>query len=213
MSAAPGLSEFNSAISGFGVVLTENQYARLTRYAALLEEWNTRINLVSRRDIERVLTYHVVDSLAVQRLLPQGARVCDVGTGAGLPGIPLAIARPDLEMLLVESSQKKGGFLKTAVAGLSATNVTVLNSRAESLAPLGCAIVLSRLSGPLKDLLKHAALHRNPDGRIVLYKTTTSAAEAGTDRLLARHGLRVVETMDVTLPLTNTPRRFIVLGV
>ena len=70
--------------------------------------------------------------------------------------------------------------------------------------------MLSRLSGPLKDLLKHAGRHRKPDGAIVLYKTKESSAEV--DKLAPRYRLRVIETVDLVLPLTDTPRRFIVLG-
>src|SRR5512138_41864 len=107
MSADPGFPEFGSACGNLGIELVAAQYGHLVRYAALLRDWNTHINLVSRKDTARIMTYHIVDSLAVQRLLPRGARVCDVGTGAGLPGIPLAIVRPDLDILLVESSQKR----------------------------------------------------------------------------------------------------------
>jgi 16S rRNA (guanine527-N7)-methyltransferase len=210
MSADPSFPGFGSACSGLGIELAVTQYELLVRYAALLRDWNTRINLVSRRDTERVMTYHVIDSLAVQRLLPPGARVCDVGTGAGLPGIPLAIVRPDLEMLLVESSQKRVMFLNAAVAELEVSNCRVIGCRAESLAPLDCSVVLSRLSGPLRDLLKHAARHRKPDGKVVLYKTRESSAEV--DKLAPRYRLRVIETVDLILPLTDTPRRFIVLG-
>jgi 16S rRNA (guanine527-N7)-methyltransferase len=210
MSADPGFPEFLSACRDLGVELTEAQHGRLVRYAALLRSWNTRINLVSRRDTGRVMTYHIVDSLAVQRLLPSGARICDVGTGAGLPGIPLAIVRSDLEVLLVESSQKRTAFLSAAVVELEVTNSKVIGSRAESLDPLDCDVVLSRLSGPLKDLLKHAARHRKPDGKIILYKTKESSAEA--NKLAPRYRLRAVETVDVVLPLTGIPRRFTVLG-
>jgi 16S rRNA (guanine527-N7)-methyltransferase len=191
----------------------QSQYDSLVRYVQLLRDWNQRINLVSRRDTGRILSYHVIDSLAVQRLLPQGARVCDIGSGAGLPGIPLAIVRPDLQMLLVEASQKRGSFLRTAVAEPGIAQAEVLNQRAESLPPLECDVVLSRLSGPLRDAVRYAVPHRKPTGTIVLYKTrdcTTELSKAG--RLLARLRLRIASSHDVLLPLSGVPRRFIVLG-
>jgi 16S rRNA (guanine527-N7)-methyltransferase len=209
----PDFSTLATACRQFGLELTPAQYDTFVRYTQLLREWNQRINLVSRRDTDRILTYHVVDSLAVQRLVPQGARVCDIGSGAGLPGIPLAIARADLKMLLVEASQKRSSFLRMAVAELGLERLEVLNERAESLAPLECDVVLSRLAGPLPDVVRDAGRHRKPHGTIVLYKTRECAAELQkAGRTLGRKRLRVAGSHDVFLPLSGVPRRFIVLG-
>jgi len=202
-----------TACRQLGIDLNQPQYDSLVRYTQLLRDWNQRINLVSRRDTGRILSYHVVDSLAVQRLIPPGARVCDIGAGAGLPGIPLVIVRPDLKMLLIESSQKRGQFLRAAVAELGLGSVEVLNERAESLPPRECDVVLSRLAGPLQDVVRYAGRHRKPNGVIVLYKTRDCATELlKAGRLLARKHLRVVGSHDVFLPLSSIPRRFIVLG-
>ena len=212
-TADPDFETLQTACRQLGLELTQSQYDSLVRYTHLLRDWNTRINLVSRHDIDRVMSYHVVDSLAVQRLIPRDARVCDIGTGAGLPGIPLVLVRPDIEMLLVESSQKRSRFLAAAKAGLGLSRVTVLAERAELLAPLECDVVLSRLSGPVTDVVKHSAPHRKPAGTIVLYKTRGAAAElARAAKLLARKRLRVVAAHDILLPLSSVPRRFIVLG-
>ncbi len=209
----PDFEALQSACKQLDIELSRSQYDSLVRYTQLLRDWNQRINLVSRRDTSRILSYHVIDSLAVQRLIPPDARVCDIGSGAGLPGIPLAITRPDLRMLLVESSQKRGQFLRATVAELALTNAEVLNERAESLPPLECDVVLSRLSGPLPDVVRYAGPHRKPEGMIVLYKTRDSATELQkAGRALARNHLRVAGAHDVFLPLSGVPRRFIVLG-
>jgi 16S rRNA (guanine527-N7)-methyltransferase len=209
----PDFPTFETACRQLGVELTQPQYDSLIRYTQLLRDWNQRINLVSRRDTGRILSYHVIDSLAVQRLIPQDARVCDIGTGAGLPGIPLAVVRPDLKMLLVESSQKRCRFLQAAVAGLGLGNVEILNERAESLPPLECDVVISRLAGPLQDVVRYAGSHRKPKGTIVLYKTRDCATELQkAARELSRDHLRIAGTHDVLLPLSSIPRRFIVLG-
>ena len=100
-----------TAASTLGLALTPFQVGLLARYADLVRDWNRRVNLVSRRDADRILEYHVVDSLASARLCEPGSRVADIGTGAGLPGIPLAIARPDLSVVLVESSGNRCRFL------------------------------------------------------------------------------------------------------
>jgi 16S rRNA (guanine527-N7)-methyltransferase len=209
----PDFSTLETACRQLDIELTQSQYDSLIRYTRLLRDWNQRINLVSRRDTGRILCYHAIDSLAVQRLIPQGARVCDVGTGAGLPGIPLVIVRPDLKMLLIESSQKRSRFLQTAITELGLNNVEVLNERAESLPPLECDVVLSRLAGQLDDVVRYASSHRRLGGTIVLYKTRDCSSElAKAGRLLARNRLRVAGSHDVLLPLSGVPRRFIVLG-
>ncbi len=212
-SPDPSFVSLQTACRQLGIELTQPQYDSVARYTQLLRDWNARINLVSRRDTGRILSYHVVDSLAVQRLIPQGARVCDIGSGAGLPGIPLALVRSDLKLLLVESSQKRSRFLVTAVAELGLDNVEVLNERAESLPALKCDIVLSRLAGPLRDVVRYAGPHRKPKGTIVLYKTRGCVDELRkAGRLLGRYHLRVTSQKDILLPLSNIPRRFVVLG-
>ena len=212
-NADPDFPTLQTACRQLDLELAQLQYDSLVRYTQLLRDWNTRLNLVSRRDTDRILTYHVVDSLAVQRLVPLGARVCDFGTGAGLPGIPLVLVRPDLKMLLVESSQKRSRFLRTVVAELGLGNVEVLSDRAESLPALECDVILSRLAGPLQDVVRYAGRHRKPKGTIVLYKTRDCATELQkAGRMLARHHLRVASSHDVLLPLSSIPRRFIVLG-
>jgi 16S rRNA (guanine527-N7)-methyltransferase len=212
-SPDPDFPTLQAACRQLDLELPQPQYDLLARYAQLLRDWNQRINLVSRRDTDRIMTYHVVDSLAVQRLLPKGARVCDIGTGAGLPGIPVAVVRPDLKLLLVESSQKRSRFLRVVVAELSLPNVEVLSERAEMLDGLECDVVVSRLAGPLRDVVRYAKPHLRPKGKIVLYKTRESAEELRkAGRELARHHLRVAASHDVLLPLSSIPRRFIVLG-
>ena len=209
----PDFASLQTACKQLGAELTQSQYDSLVRYTQLVRDWNQRINLVSRRDTGRILSYHIIDSLAVQRLIPQGARVCDIGTGAGLPGIPVALVRPDVKMFLIESSQKKSRFLQTAVAELGLGNVEVLNERAESLPGLDCDTILSRLAGPLRDVVQYARPHRKPKGTIVLYKTRDSAEELRkAGRVLARHKLRVTGSYDILLPLSRVPRRFVVLG-
>jgi 16S rRNA (guanine527-N7)-methyltransferase len=209
----PDFPTLETACRQLAIELTQPQYDSLVRYTQLLRDWNTRINLVSRRDTGRIFSYHVIDSLAVQRLIPRDARVCDIGTGAGFPGIPVVLVRPDVKMFLIDSSQKKSRFLQTAVAELGLGNAEVLNERAESLPGLDCDAILSRLAGPLRDVVEYARPHRKPKGTIILYKTRDCADELRkAGRLLGRHRLRVTGSHDILLPLSNIPRRFVVLG-
>jgi 16S rRNA (guanine527-N7)-methyltransferase len=116
------------------VTLTDEQHARLSRYLDLLFEANARMNLTRITDRPAAELQHVADALTLLPYLPPGAiRVADVGSGGGVPGIPLAIARPDATVMLIESTKKKAAFLKSAADALGLTNVTVSEWRAEDV--------------------------------------------------------------------------------
>jgi 16S rRNA (guanine527-N7)-methyltransferase len=207
-----GLAALPAALSSLGLELRPEQHDLLGRYVELLLDWNSRINLVSRRDTGRLASYHIVDSLAAARYLPTEGTAADIGAGAGLPGIPLAICRPELSVVLVESSYKKSVFLRTAVEALSLAQVRVETRRAEELAPLGCDVVLGRQTGPVKETLAWCSRHCRPGGLVVLYKTAESVTELRRSaRALARSGLAVERVDAVDLPLTGVPRRFALL--
>ena len=107
--------------------------AKLDAFEALLRRWNTRYNLVSRRDAARLRERHVLDSLA---LLPWWAgTLADLGTGAGFPGVPLAIARPDEQVVLVERSERKGRFLRQVAIDLELRNVQLAIADAARFQP------------------------------------------------------------------------------
>jgi 16S rRNA (guanine527-N7)-methyltransferase len=116
VDTAAGIIERGAA--GFGVTLDARQLALLERHVALLLKWNKTINLTAITDPAEVAEKHVVDSLAVAPLVPPG-RLLDAGAGGGFPGVPLRIARADLDVLMVDSVQKKVAFLKAVTADLA----------------------------------------------------------------------------------------------
>jgi len=126
---------------------------RLLDYLALLDRWNKAYNLTAIRDPREMLVKHLLDSLAMHAHVEPG-RLADLGTGPGLPGIPLAIAKPELQVALVESNGKKARFLREAVRQLQLDNARVLESRAEEVDEPGAfdlitARALDRLAGIL----------------------------------------------------------------
>ncbi|HZL36901.1 MAG TPA: 16S rRNA (guanine(527)-N(7))-methyltransferase RsmG [Tepidisphaeraceae bacterium] len=129
---------WNTLTARAGLTITEAQHARLNRYLDLLLQANTTMNLT--RIIERgaAEVQHVGDALTLLPLLPAGnCSLADVGSGGGVPGIPLAIARPEMQVLLIESTKKKAAFLERIVAQLELTNVRVSNDRAEDVGRSG----------------------------------------------------------------------------
>lgn len=117
-----------------GLALPEDKRQQLLDYVALLNKWNKVHNLTAVRDPEEMVTLHLLDSLA---LLPhvQAQRLLDVGSGAGLPGIPLAICLPDLQVTVMDSSQKKASFMRQAKAELGLQNLEVVCGRVEDYRP------------------------------------------------------------------------------
>jgi 16S rRNA (guanine527-N7)-methyltransferase len=125
---------WNDIAARANVALSDDQHALLSRYLDLLFDANARMNLTRITDRAQAELQHVADALTVLPHLPAGAiRLADVGSGGGAPGIPLAIARPDATVMLIESTKKKAAFLKSAVEALGLTNVHVSEWRAEDV--------------------------------------------------------------------------------
>jgi 16S rRNA (guanine527-N7)-methyltransferase len=136
----------------------------------LLDRWNRTYNLTAIRDPREMLTKHLLDSLAMHRFLDR-ERLADLGTGPGLPGIPLAIARPGLQVALVESNGKKARFLREAVRVLALGNARVLEARAEAVAePAAFDVVTARALDRLAGIIAVGGHLLAPGGRLLAMK-------------------------------------------
>lgn len=143
--------------------------ARLADYAGLVRKWTQRINLIAPSTVATLEDRHIADSLQLVGCAPPAAAIwADLGSGAGFPGLVVAIAwaeRPEPgNVILVESDRRKCAFLRAAIRELRLSNVEVLNDRIESLPPIGADVVSARALGQLDLLLGFARRHLAPDG-------------------------------------------------
>jgi len=150
---------------------------RLMEYITELMNWNRIYNLTSVRKPTEIVTRHILDSLSVIPHL-QGRRILDIGTGAGLPGIPLAIACPEREFVLLDSSSKKLRFIQQTLAILEMDNVTLEHVRIESYRPEELFdTVICRAFSDLRDLCQHASRVCSAGGRLLAMKGVYPMAE------------------------------------
>jgi 16S rRNA (guanine527-N7)-methyltransferase len=152
-----------------GLSISQSQLERFGQYLSMVREFSKKMNLVSKKDLPSLAERHLVDSLNALAAyeFPQGAIVADLGSGAGFPGIPIAIARPDLSITLIESRRLKCLFLEKVVSELALFNVIVVHSRWEKLSDK-FDVILSRAVYPEPELLKIALLRLRPSG-VLLY--------------------------------------------
>lgn len=187
--------------AGLGVGVEGDCLARIDRFVTLLCDWNRRIRLTGERDPAVIVRKHVVDSLAVVPHLPPRGLVIDVGSGAGFPGIILGCARPDLDLVLIDSRRRAVSFLGEAIRTIPLPRAVAEARRAEEMASdpelagrpervvsRGLRLdVFLRLAAPLLSAAGRAMAMQTP-------RTATGAAAAA-----AAHGLRVIHTQDYVL--------------
>jgi 16S rRNA (guanine527-N7)-methyltransferase len=179
-------AEFLQACEASGIELTDAERDALGRYLWLLLDANTRFNLTAIRDPDEAWTRHVFDSLT---LLPHimesdGRSVIDVGSGGGLPGIPLAICQPQMQFTLMDATGKKARFLEEVVADLSLDQVRVVNDRAETAGQTKAHrerydIATARAVGPMRVMLEYTMPLVRVGGRVLAMKGRQAEVELG----------------------------------
>ena len=159
-----------SGLEALNLSLDENQIAQLLGFISLLEKWNKAYNLTAIRDRESMVRLHLLDSLAIAPYI-QGKHVIDIGTGAGLPGIPLAIYLPEIEFTLLDSNAKKTRFVQQAIIDLKLKNVSVCHNRVEQYHPeKSFDTVITRAFASLSDIVGLTAHLLSKDGVLLAMK-------------------------------------------
>ncbi len=166
-----------SGLETLNLSFKPEQIEQLLGFIKLIAKWNKAYNLTAVRNNEDMARLHILDSLAI---LPhiEGKRVIDIGTGAGLPGIPLAIFLPEVEFVLLDSNAKKTRFVQQVILELKLKNVSVIHSRAEDYQPeLGFDIITTRAFTNLADMVKMTAHLLSPNGVLLAMKGLIPEAE------------------------------------
>ncbi len=201
-------ARLTAGLRGLGLALAPGQVAALGTLLDELADWNTRVNLTAIRDPADAVDKHLLDSLA---LLPhlRGLAVADVGSGAGFPGLPLAIADPDRRYVLIESTGKKAKFLRHMVARLDLPNVEVIPLRAESYRPpRPFDVVVARALGPLAEFVRVAGHLAGRNGRLFAMKGKVPEAEIQG----LPQGWKAVAVHPVAIPGLDAERCFVELA-
>jgi 16S rRNA (guanine527-N7)-methyltransferase len=188
--------------------IDEQRAAPLYEYLQLLQKWNKPFNLTAIKKAEEMIPKHLMDSLSVLAHLGGARRVCDVGTGAGLPGIPLAVCCPETEFVLLDSNGKKTRFLHQVRRHLNLNNVTIVEGRAEDYQPeVGFDAVLSRAFADLMRMCQVTQHLLKKNGVWLAMKSQILKTEQAT--LDAR--VVLVEQRALQVPGLNEVRQLAVL--
>ena len=206
MAATDTRTELTAGLEALGLDLTPEQVDRLLTYQTLLEKWNSRFNLIGGGDLDDFVSRHLLDSLAIVPAVTDARHVLDVGSGGGLPGIPLAIALPATRFTLLDSNSKKTRFLFQAALALGLGNVEVENCRAEHYqSPRQIDIVSCRAFSSLADIVARTRQCFHPETELLAMKGRYPEEEiAGLP-----NDFRVTWTRQLSVPGIDSARHLI----
>lgn len=208
-------TKFKELASKLNITLSDAEVDKFFLYKKILKEWNEKINLTSIVDDNEILIKHFIDSLTIEKYVPKNAKVIDVGTGAGFPGIPLKIVRPDIELVLLDSLNKRINFLNEVIEKCGLKNVRTIHGRAEDYAKDAgyrekFDISTARAVANIPTLLEYCTPFLKIDGRFICMK-----ADAEQEIKEASNAMKILnvqkEIVDkFTLPEIDAERTIIV---
>ena len=195
-------------LAAMGIAATDAQRASMAAHLELIAKWNRVHNLTAVRETDQMVALHLLDSLSLVPHLGGARTLLDVGSGPGFPGIPIAIARPDLHVTLLDSSNKKCVFLEQARTELGLANVSVACERVEQWRPEETFdVVVSRAFAELSDFVTQARHLLSPGGRMLAMKGVYPFEEIA--RVPASH--RVAEVIELAVPSLDAKRHLVAL--
>ncbi|HEY6863099.1 MAG TPA: 16S rRNA (guanine(527)-N(7))-methyltransferase RsmG [Burkholderiales bacterium] len=200
--------QLDRGLGELGLELDRNARKRLLAFAELLEKWNRVYNLTAIRGADQIVSGHLLDCLAIVPHIPSTGRALDVGSGAGFPGIPLALARPRMQVTLLDSNQKKAAFLRQAVGELQLDNATVIEDRVEAWQPQEkFDVVVSRALTDTGEFVRWSRHLLAPGGVFAAMKGVVPRDEfEGLPQ-----GYRVRDTVRLTVPGLEAQRHLILV--
>lgn len=184
--------------------LSDEQKSLVLDYLVLLQKWNKVYNLTSVRDLRAMLTRHILDSLSLIPYL-KGKSLLDVGSGAGLPGVPVAICFPQMAVTLLDSNIKKTRFLQQVKAELKLNNVTVVYGRVEQISLPKFDIVTARAFASIGEIIDLAARHCDDAGSLILMKGVYPEQELAA----IQNGYKLQEVVALSVPGDQAERHLV----
>lgn len=200
-----------------GYNLQEEQLEQFFTYKELLIEWNKKMNLTAIEQEEDIITKHFIDSLSIASYIPDTAKVIDIGTGAGFPGIPLKILKKDLSITLLDSLNKRITFLKEVIRNLSLENIQAVHARAEELAHKEeyreqYDIAVSRAVAPMHTLLEYMLPYVKIGGKCICMKGPNLQEESkDLQNCLETLGGKIERIEEIVLPETEIKRNIMLI--
>lgn len=199
-----------------GIDLNDKQIQQFSTLADFLLETNKSINLTAIRDMEGVYLKHFLDSLTLLKAIPENTKnILDIGSGAGFPGVPLAIANPDIQITMMESIGKKTNFIKKCIELLELSNASVINERAEKLSSTknlkeSFDVVTARAVTTLPELIKLCFPFIHKNGLIIAMKSKNDEEIEMAERVLETENLKIKKIISIEI-LSLNPRQLIII--
>jgi 16S rRNA (guanine527-N7)-methyltransferase len=205
------MSKFAEGLASLNLDLPQEVQQKLLDYVALVQKWNKVYNLTAVSDTDKMLTHHLLDSLAIVPHVATATTLLDVGSGAGLPGIPLALALPHCRVTLLDSNHKKAAFLSQALIELKVGNAEVVCERVEKFRPLKLfEWVIARAFSELGAFVELAGRLVAPCGTLLAMKGVKSPDEIA--RLEAAPGrFKIRKVTPLTIPGLDAERHLVFL--
>jgi len=199
--------------SELGITLDSLKIQKFLSYHELIKKWNSKINLTSVTDDSEIIVKHFLDSLTVSEFITDGPNILDIGTGAGFPGVPIAIVRESLNITVLDSREKRIFFINEVLRELDLSNVKTVSGRAEDsnngVSRINFDYVLTRAVGDIKEMINLSVPYLNEKGKIILMRGKEGKIEW---ERFKNNNLKLLHLREIIVPESNFMRVLLVLS-